>query len=196
MIIIKYVLLIFIIIALQCLAQEPDELAPFNFKRDIKVNQKDIQRSNDSDTEKISISVFVRIPGVIIYNLNRDEFFIAPFLGGGFAMSYNQVYFEIGTFVNKNNTYGFSPVLSYTLWANNLDENWKSLIALIGEVVYIPVQQSNPDSWIYTTGLAYMIYHPFKWGTPAIALMFGGAYGSNEFSLTSRMILNLDIPIY
>jgi len=143
---IKYVLLIFLIIALQCLAQEHDDSAPFNLKNDINIIKKAIKGSNDSDTKKISISVFARIPCVIIYNLNREEFFITPCPGGGFAMSYNKVYFEIGTFVNKNNTYGFSPVLSYTLWANNPDENWKSLIGLIGEVVYIPVQQSNPDS--------------------------------------------------
>jgi hypothetical protein len=137
---IKYVLLIFFVIVVQCLAQEHEDLAPFYFEEDTKDTQMEIQESNDSATEKISVSVFVRIPGVIVYNLNREEFFITPCLGGGFAMSYNKVYFEIGTFVNKNNTYGFSPVLSYTLWANNLDENWKSLIALIGEVVYIPVQ--------------------------------------------------------
>jgi hypothetical protein len=196
MIVVKYVLLIFIIIASQCLAQEHKDSAAFNFEDNKKDTQTNIQESNEFVTDIISVSVFVRVPGVIIYNLNRKEFFITPCLGGGFAMSYNKVYFEIGTFVNKNNTYGFSPVLSYTLWANNLDENWKSLIALIGEVVYIPVQQSNPDSWIYTTGLAYMIYHLFKWGTPAIALVLGGAYGSNEFSLTSLMMLNLAIPIF
>jgi hypothetical protein len=196
MIMVKSVLLIFVITALQCLAQEHKDSVSFNIEDGKKDTQSNIQEFNDSATEKISVSVFVRIPGVIVYNLYQQEFFITPCLGGGFAMSYNKVYFEIGTFINKNNTYGFSPVLSYTLWANNLDENWKSLIALIGEMVYIPVQQSNPDSWIYTTGLAYMIYHPFKWGTAAIAIMLGGAYGSNEFSLTTRMMLNLDIPIF
>ena len=76
----KWDLLIFLIITLNCLAQEHEELATFNFEEDKKYTQSNIQESNDSLKDIISISVFARIPGVIIYNLNREEFFITPCL--------------------------------------------------------------------------------------------------------------------
>ena len=87
-------------------------------------------------------------------------------------------------------------LLGYTLDTKNLDENWTRIITCFGEITYLPQQQSNSDLWIYTTGLAFILTRPFKWGIPCMAFSVGGAYSNEEINLNTRAMLKLSIPIF
>ncbi len=192
----KYVLVLFTFIAMQGIAQEQKTLAPSNIEGQENNMQSNTKGLNDTIPKRLSGSLFVRMPSMVDYNFKQKSIYYTPMLMGGFGLMYDKFYFEIASFADKNDNYGFDASLIYSLRVKSLDENWFSTTGIIGEVSYYPTQHSNPDLWIYTAGLTHLIFRPYKWGTPAIGFLLGGAYMSEEIHLNARVMLNLSIPLF
>jgi hypothetical protein len=189
-------LLLFASLVLHCMAQEQYTLAQLNYESSKNRIQSNVQEPDEKVPAMVSGSLFIRKASYLDYNFKQESIYYTPALMGGFGLMYNRAYFEIASFIGKDDNYGLAADLIYSLRAKNLDENWKSTMGVIGEASYFPAQQGNPDLWIYTAGLGYMIYRPFKWGTPSIGFLLGGSYYNEEVSLNSRMMLNLSVPIF
>ncbi|UCH14825.1 MAG: hypothetical protein JSV22_02395 [Bacteroidales bacterium] len=192
----KCFLLLFASIVIHSMAQELYTLARLNYESPEKNIQRITQESDEKVPAMVSGSLFIRNASFLDYNFKQESIYYTPALQGGFGLMYNRLYFEISSFIGKDDNYGCALDFVYSLRAKNLDENWKSTMGVIGEASYFPAQQGNPDLWIYTAGLCYMIYRPFKWGTPSIGFLLGGSYYNEEVSLNSRMMLNLSVPIF
>lgn len=192
----KCYLLLLALIVIHSMAQEQYTLARLNYEGPENNIQRNTQESDEKVPAMVSGSLFIRKASFLDYNFKQESIYYTPALMGGFGVMYNRAYFEIASFIGKDDNYGLAADLIYSLRAKNLDENWKSTMGMIGEASYFPAQQENPDLWIYTAGLCYMIYRPFKWGTPSIGFLLGGSYYNEEVSLNSRMMLNLSVPIF
>lgn len=192
----KCVFLLLAFIAIPGIAQDQINLASFNPESHITNIQSTVQESDEKAPAMFSGSLFIRMPSFLDYNFTHESIYYTPALMGGFGVMYNRAYFEISSFIGKDDNYGCSADFIYSLRAKSLDENWKSSMGVIGEAAYFPAQQGNPDLWIYTAGMCYMIFRPFKWGTTSVGFLLGSSYCNEEVSLNARMMLNLSVPIF
>ena len=69
------------------------------------------------------------------------------------------------------------------------------VIALTAEICYYPSQQSDPDLWIYFSGIAVAYIHPMSWGKISLVGMPGISYANEKFSITVLTMVNLGINL-
>lgn len=190
-------LLLFVFVVLQSMAQINRKELAYSSELNENITTSNFIDSNKTVAPLFSANVFVRQANLIDYNFKYKSVYYTPAPLGGIGLMYNKLYFELGGLVDKNNNYGFSTALIYSIKGCNLDDEWgASLGFMLGEYTYFPAQQSNPDLWIYTAGLTYLIYYPRTWGTLSMGFLLGSSYMNELFSLNTRFMFNLAIPIF
>lgn len=145
--------------------------------------------------DTLKANVFVRTPQIVNYNFSSNEIGYSPFVSVGAGLSHKSKFMELATFISEADTYGFYTFFGTTLNTKPLSANLKLFTNWFGEVTYVPTQGEDSNYFMYTTGTCYFLNHSFDWGSIGIPLCLGVAYGKDEFSLNTRIILNLSINL-
>lgn len=192
----KYILLLIFFITAHGLANEQNNyfLSAVEASSDSnQVKSDDIEKTEPSP---VGFGWYIQDVTFVDYYFKQKEFCFTPGIASGFSISYKNSLGVIGTFITDGNYTGYFFDASHTVHIKNLDENWIGLTAIVGEITYMPPQQSDAELWIYSAGLAYAFVYPMQWGSVLIGLMADGAYANEEINLNTRLMLELDIPIF
>ena len=185
-------LLIFFLVSL-IMAQDQKFRPAFQTERE--QNQETDSGMKEQTTSNISVSWFVRPTIFVDYIFKEEKSYYTQFIVSGLSLNYEKSMIDLGAALNNRNSWAYFMSMCYTLDVKTLDEKWVRLFSAFGEIAVVPEQQSNPDLWFYTLGLAGVIARPFTWGTPALALTMGGVYNKGDINLNIRLFFNLAIPL-
>ncbi len=145
--------------------------------------------------QKLQTEGFVRLVHVFNQNFTDQSTFYSPSPSAGLTLRYQSVFVDFGSFINKNDVYGFYSFYGSVLRSSELDDQWQLINTWFGEQLYLPDQGEDPSSWTHTYGINTAFVRPGSWGTIAIPLTVGVAYSEETYSLNMRIVLNLTIPI-
>ena len=155
------------------------------------------QEKSSKETESVTfpVSFFVRDANVVDYNFTDEQIFYSPCFATGINVEHKTSFIELGAFINKNDYYGFMLSAATALEMKKIDNNWLRAIAIIGQVCYYPSQQSDPDLWMYFSGIVVAYIYPMNWGSLILAGMPGLSYANEKWSLTTLTMINLSIKL-
>ncbi len=145
--------------------------------------------------QELKSNLFLRTPQVINYNINKNDIAYTSIISIGAGLSHKSKFIELATFISEDDIYGFYTFFGTTLKTTELKTNLNLHINWFGEVTYVPEQNQNSDSFIYTTGVCFFLNHNFEWGSIGIPLCLGFAYSNETISLNTRTILNLSLNL-
>jgi hypothetical protein len=145
--------------------------------------------------QKITTDVFVRIPHVVNYNVTEQYLSYTSVVSGGITLHHGRKFIDLGTFIDKTDTYGFYTFFGSTLYVTPLDEQWQLSTNWFGEVTFVPEQEQRRGTWIQTAGLCLVLARPFQWGVVSFPFCVGGAYSRQTLHVNTRLIFNCSIPI-
>lgn len=189
-------ILSFFFITVPCLAQEQNDYLLSAKETYSDSNQVTNGKMETNQSNPIAFGWFIQDVRFVDFYFKQKEFYFTPGLASGFSISYKNSFGAIGAFIIDGNFTGYYFDAAHTLHVKKLDEHWIGLTVLIGEIAYQPAQQSYEALWLYSAGLAYAFVYPMQWGSLSISLMADGAYANKEVNLNTRLMLQLDVPIF
>ncbi|HYF66540.1 MAG TPA: hypothetical protein VD884_00325 [Ohtaekwangia sp.] len=151
--------------------------------------------AQDLMAQAVNIEGFVRLPHVVNINFTEKSSVYTPVISTGVTLRYQSGFADFGIFMDKSNFYGYYTYFGSAVYVKPLDANWKLVANWFGETTFSPDQSETQQSWTYTMGLSPVVVCPLSWSTFAIALTMGAAFNKNDFSLNTRLIFNLAIPV-
>lgn len=181
------------LIAVQGLAQEQKDHVSLTSSDSIQIKSNEVENTAAGE---IAVSWFIRDAKFVDYIFKQKETYFTNGVASGFSFNYKNSFGQLGTFISDGNFFGYFLFAGHTLHVKRLDENWIGLTALVGEITYMPAQQSNAELWIYSAGIGYAFVYPMQWGSIVIGVMADGAYANEEINLNTRAMLELAIPIF
>ena len=146
-------------------------------------------------SQDLASNLFVRTPQVFNYNFNDNGASYSPVLSIGAGLSHRSKFIELATYISEDETYGYYTFFGTTIKTEELSANLKLNTNWFGEITYVPRQNQNMDSLIYTSGICFFLNHSFDWGSIGIPLCLGFAYSEETISLNARTILNLSLNL-
>ncbi|PRX54182.1 hypothetical protein [Flagellimonas meridianipacifica] len=145
--------------------------------------------------QDLKSNLFLRTPQVVNYNFNQSEISYSPIISIGTGFSHKSKFIEIATFMGSNDIYGCYTFFGTTLKTKKLQSNLNLNINWFGEVTFVPNQDQNSDSLIYTSGICFFLNHGFEWGSIGIPLCLGAAFNNKTIRRNTRTIFNLSLNL-